>query len=60
MPYLVRSVERVVHESRDEGRFAHRLLAEEDELELFKRVAEIGVDRRRHRKQLKYESVIRH
>ncbi len=46
MHYLIRVVERVVHEPGDEGRLAHGLLAQEDEFELAQRIPELA--RRRH------------
>ena len=39
---LVRVVEGVVHEARDERRLPHRLLAQEHQLELSQRVAEVA------------------
>lgn len=38
--HLVGVVERVVHETRNEGRLADRLLAEKDELELSQGIVE--------------------
>ena len=57
---LICVVEGVVHEARDERRLAHRLLAQEHQLELPQRVAEVPGGRHGCRRSMHSRDSVSH